>query len=98
MQKTLSDFVDKEIMPTQDKIDDDVTHEQVVTPILKKLQVGPGYQKNKVPQDFGGNQQLSMVGDSLIMEQLARERSRNSLEVALLWCDCPRAISPGGHL
>jgi len=39
MQKTLADFVDNEIMPVRHKIDDDVTHEEVITPILKKLQV-----------------------------------------------------------
>ena len=72
MQKTLSDFVDREIMPVRDKIDDDVTHEKVITPILKKLQVGLGYQKNKVPKDFGGNQFMSVVGDALIQEQLSR--------------------------
>jgi alkylation response protein AidB-like acyl-CoA dehydrogenase len=71
MQNTLANFVDREIMPVRDKIDDDVTHEQIVTPILKKLQVGLGFQKNKIPKDFGGNQQLSMVGDALIQEQLS---------------------------
>ena len=39
MQNTLADFVDKEIMPVRDKIDDDVSHEEIITPILKKLQV-----------------------------------------------------------
>jgi len=38
MQNTLADFVDKEIMPVRDKIDSDVTREEIITPILKKLQ------------------------------------------------------------
>jgi alkylation response protein AidB-like acyl-CoA dehydrogenase len=72
MQKTLADFVDKEIMPVRDKIDDDVTHEKVITPILKKLQVGLGYQKNMIPKDYGGNEMLSMVGAALRQEQMSR--------------------------
>jgi alkylation response protein AidB-like acyl-CoA dehydrogenase len=72
MQKTLADFVDNEIMPVRDKIDDDVTHEEVITPILKKLQVGLGYQSNLIPKEYGGNEMLSMVGAALRQEQLSR--------------------------
>jgi alkylation response protein AidB-like acyl-CoA dehydrogenase len=94
MQKTLADFVDKEIMPVRDKIDDDVTHEKVITPILKKLQVGLGYQKNKIPKDFGGNQQLSMVGDALIQEQLSRADYGISLHSACTdWGLVPAALA-----
>jgi alkylation response protein AidB-like acyl-CoA dehydrogenase len=94
MQKTLADFVDKEIMPLRDKIDDDVTHEEIITPILKKLQVGLGYQKNKIPKDFGGNQQLSMVGDALIQEQLSRADYGISLHSACTdWGWVPAALA-----
>ena len=37
VQKVISDFVDKEIIPVRDKIDDDVTHEEIVNPILQFL-------------------------------------------------------------
>jgi len=56
MQKMLADFVDNEIIPVRDKIDDDVTHEEIINPILKKLQVDLGCQKNAIPKDYGGNQ------------------------------------------
>jgi alkylation response protein AidB-like acyl-CoA dehydrogenase len=72
MQKTLADFVDKEIMPVRDKIDDDVTHEKIINPILKKLQAGLGYQSNLIPQEYGGNEALSIVGAALRQEQLSR--------------------------
>ena len=44
IQGTVSDFVDKEIMPVRHIIDDDQTHEEVVEPILKKLQIDLGCQ------------------------------------------------------
>ena len=72
MQKTLADFVDKEIMPVRDKIDDDVTHEKVITPILKKLQVDLGCQKGMIPKDYGGDETLGMVAAALKGEQLSR--------------------------
>jgi hypothetical protein len=51
VQKTFADFTDKEIMPVRDKIDDDVTHEEIITPILKKIQVDLGSQKAMIPED-----------------------------------------------
>jgi len=72
LQKMLADFVDKEIMPVRDKIDDDVTHEKIINPILKKLQVDLGCQKNMIPKDYGGNEMLSIVSGALKQEQIAR--------------------------
>ncbi|OGN87107.1 MAG: hypothetical protein A2158_05890, partial [Chloroflexi bacterium RBG_13_46_14] len=72
MQKTLADFVDQEIMPVRDKIDDDVTHQEIINPILKKLQVDLGCQKNMIPRDYGGNELLSIVIGALKQEQIAR--------------------------
>jgi len=72
MQKVFADFVDKEIMPVRDKIDDDVTHEEIINPILKKLQVDLGCQKNLIPKDYGGNEMLSIVTSALKQEQIAR--------------------------
>jgi alkylation response protein AidB-like acyl-CoA dehydrogenase len=54
MQKMFADFTDKEIMPVRAKIDDDVTHEEIITPILKKLQVDLGCQKSMIPEKYGG--------------------------------------------
>jgi len=72
MQKVISDFVDKEIIPVRDKIDDDVTHEELINPILKKLQVDLGCQTNMIPKDYGGNEMLSIVAGALKQEQIAR--------------------------
>jgi butyryl-CoA dehydrogenase len=72
IQKVVADFVDKEIMPVRYKIDEDETHEEIVEPILKKLQVDLGFQKTVIPRDYGGNEALSLVSASLKQEQLAR--------------------------
>lgn len=94
MQKTLADFVDREIMPVRDQIDDDVTHEKIVTPILKKLQAGLGYQKNMIPKDFGGNEMLSMVGAALRQEQMSRADYGISLHSACTeWGWTPTALA-----
>ena len=72
MQKMFADFTDNEILPVRDKIDDDVTHEKLVTPILKKLQVELGSQKSMIPKDYGGNELLSIVTGALKQEQISR--------------------------
>jgi alkylation response protein AidB-like acyl-CoA dehydrogenase len=73
MQKLFADFVDKEIMPVRDKIDDDISHDEIITPILKKLQVDIGCQADMIPRDYGGNETtMGMVGAVLKGEQLAR--------------------------
>ena len=73
IQKLFADFVDNEIMPVRDKIDDDLTHDEIITPILKKIQVDIGCQADMIPKDFGGNETtMGMVGAVLKGEQLAR--------------------------
>jgi alkylation response protein AidB-like acyl-CoA dehydrogenase len=72
IQKVMADFTEKEIMPVRDKIDDDVTHEKVINPILKKLQVDLGCQKSWIPKDYGGDEVISIVTGGLKQEQLAR--------------------------
>jgi alkylation response protein AidB-like acyl-CoA dehydrogenase len=72
IQKTMADFTDNEIIPVRDKIDDDVTHEEIINPILKKLQVDLGCQKNMIPKEYGGNELLSIVAGALKQEQIGR--------------------------
>ena len=72
IQKMFADFTDNEIMPVRDQIDDDVTHEKIINPILKKLQVDLGCQKTMIPKDYGGNEALCMVTGALKQEQLSR--------------------------
>jgi acyl-CoA dehydrogenase len=73
VQKMFADFTDKEIMPVRDKIDDDITHEEIITPILKKLQVDLGSQKSMIPEEYGGTAEKgSVVGAALKQEQIGR--------------------------
>ncbi len=72
IQKVIADFVDKEIMPVRHKIDDDLTHEEIIEPILKKLQIDLGWQRAVIPKDFGGNETMSLVTAALKQEQLSR--------------------------
>ncbi len=89
LQKMFADFTDKEIMPVRDKIDDDVTHEKIINPILKKLQVDLGCQKNAIPKDYGGNQ-LSLVACALKQEQTGRGDYGISMHSAVTeWCWVP---------
>ena len=74
VQKLFSDFVDKEIMPDLQAIDDDVSHDQIITPILKKLQIDLGCQAEMIPQDYGGTEfiRMGMVAAALKGEQISR--------------------------
>ena len=74
IQKLFADFVENEIMPVRNKIDDDVTHDEIITPILKKLQVDIGCQADMIPKDHGGNEfsRLGMVAAALKIEQISR--------------------------
>src|SRR4030042_413113 len=73
LQQVFADFTDKEIMPVRDKIDDDVTHEKIITPILKKLQVDLGSQKSMIPEKYGGTgEKGTVVGAALKQEQIGR--------------------------
>ena len=73
IQKMFADFADKEIMPVRDKIDDDLTHEEIINPILQKLQVDLGCQKSMIPQEYGGILEMgTIVAGALKQEQLGR--------------------------
>jgi alkylation response protein AidB-like acyl-CoA dehydrogenase len=74
VQKLFADFVERNMMPVRDKIDDDLTHDEIITPILKKLQVDLGCQAEMIPEDYGGNEflRMGMVASALKSEQLSR--------------------------
>ena len=94
VQKTLADFVDREIMPVRHKIDDDVTHEEIIEPILKKLQVDLGWQKAMIPRQYGGNEAMSLVTAALKQEQLSRADYGVSLASACVdWGLAPATLS-----
>ncbi len=94
LQKVMADFVDKEIIPVRDKIDDDVSHEELITPIIKKLQVDLGCQKNLIPKDYGGNEMLSIVSGALKQEQIARGDYGISMHSAVTdWAWTPATLA-----
>jgi len=94
IQKTIADFVDKEIMPVRHMIDDDTTHKNIVEPILKKLQVDLGWQKAMIPKHYGGNEAMSLVSGALKQEQLSRGDYGISLASACVdWTLAPATIA-----
>jgi alkylation response protein AidB-like acyl-CoA dehydrogenase len=94
IQRTIADFVDKEIMPVRHRIDDDVTHGEIIEPILKKLQVDLGWQKAMIPKSYGGNEMMSLVTAALKQEQLSRADYGVSLASACVdWGMAPATLS-----
>jgi len=94
IQKMCADFTDREIMPVRQKIDDDVTHEKIVNPILHKLQVDLGCQRNMIPKAFGGNEMLSIVTGALKQEQIARGDYGISMHSAVTdWAWTPATLA-----
>jgi len=90
MQKVFADFVDNEIMPVRTEIDDDETHEKIINPLLKKLQVDIGCQRNMIPKEFGGNEELSLIVGALRQEQIARGDYGISMHTAVTdWAWAP---------
>jgi alkylation response protein AidB-like acyl-CoA dehydrogenase len=71
IQKSIADFVEKELMPVRHKIDDDVMHDKIIEPALRKLQIDLGWQKAMIPKEYGGNEMMSLVSAGLKQEQLS---------------------------
>jgi len=63
-------FVEKEIMPVRQKIDDDKEH-KIVTRILQRL-TDIGTQKAAFPKEYGGGGANSIVSAAIMHEELAR--------------------------
>jgi len=81
-------------MPLRHKIDDDVTHEVVIEPILKKLQIDLGWQKAMIPKVYGGNEAMSLVTAALKQEQLSKADYGISLALACVdWGLAPATLA-----
>ena len=94
MQQMFADFTDREIMPVRSKIDDDITHELIINPILDKLQVDLGCQRNMIPREYGGNELLSIVIGALKQEQIARGDYGISMHSAVTdWAWTPATLA-----
>ncbi len=70
MQQAVRGFVDGEIMPVRQQLDDDRDH-ILIDGISEKLK-NLGFQKSIVPERYGGLPQRSVVGTSILMEEIAR--------------------------
>lgn len=70
LRDTLRDFVNKEIVPVRQQIDDDKDH-VIVNGIIKKL-IGMGLQRAAFPEEYGGLGAGSAVTLAMIHEELGR--------------------------
>jgi len=68
--KLYRDFVNKEIMPVRQQIDDDKEH-KIVHRILQAL-TDMGHQKAAFPTEYGGSNMTSMVSAAVMHEELGR--------------------------
>jgi alkylation response protein AidB-like acyl-CoA dehydrogenase len=70
VQQVVRTFVDSEIMPVRQQLDDDKDH-ILIDGISEKLK-DLGFQRSIVPERYGGLPQRSVVGTSTLMEEIAR--------------------------
>jgi alkylation response protein AidB-like acyl-CoA dehydrogenase len=70
LRKMFRDFVEREIMPVRQKIDDDKEH-RIVKKILQGL-TDLGIQKGAFPKEYGGGGMASLVSAAIMHEELAR--------------------------
>ena len=69
LRDMLHGFVDKEIMPVRQQIDDDKDHE-IVNKILQGL-ASLGLQKAPFPPEYGGAGAASLVTNCMLHEELS---------------------------
>jgi len=70
IQQAMRAFVDSEIMPVRQQLDDDKDH-ILIDKISEKLN-DMGFQRSIVPERYGGLPQRSVVGTCILMEEIAR--------------------------
>jgi butyryl-CoA dehydrogenase len=94
LQTTLRDFVNKEIMPVRDKIDDDKEHL-----LIDKIRQGIwdiGLQKLFFPKEYGGEGKPSLLSFLIAQEELARGDSGITTTIACtMWAWLPAIIGYG---
>ena len=88
----LRGFVEKEIMPLRQKIDDDKEH-KVVGKILQRL-TDIGIQKGAFPKEYGGGGANSIVSAAIMHEELARGDSGIATSATVTtWAFLPAIIA-----
>ena len=88
----LRGFVEKEIMPLRQKIDDDKEH-KIVGKILQRL-TDIGIQKGAFPKEYGGGGANSIVSAAIMHEELARGDSGIATSATVTtWAFLPAIIA-----
>ncbi|MBN1102918.1 MAG: acyl-CoA dehydrogenase family protein [Deltaproteobacteria bacterium] len=92
MRDAFRSFVEKEIMPVRQQIDDDKEH-KIVSRILQGL-TDLGVQKAAFPKEYGGGGASSMVSAAIMHEELARGDSGIATSATVTtWAFLPAIIA-----
>jgi len=92
IQQVVRAFVDGEIMPVRQQLDDDKDH-ILIDKISEKLK-DMGFQRSVVPETYGGLPQRPVIGTCVILEEIAR--GDVGLAVSLgctAWCTRPAVLA-----
>ena len=91
-RKMFRNFVEKEMMPVRQQIDDDKEH-KIVNKILQGL-TDLGVQKAAFPKEYGGGGQSSVVSAAIMHEELARGDSGIATSATVTtWAFLPAIIA-----
>jgi alkylation response protein AidB-like acyl-CoA dehydrogenase len=83
VQQAVRAFVDSEIMPVRQQLDDDREH-ILIDKICEKLK-NMGFQRGIVPERYGGLPQRSLIGTSVVMEEIARGDIGLAVSLGCTW-------------
>jgi len=91
VQQAVRAFVDVQIMPVRQQLDDDREH-ILIDKICEKLK-DMGFQRGIVPERYGGLPQRSLVGTSVVMEEIARGDVGLAVSLGCTWwCTRPAVL------
>ena len=92
IQQAVRAFVDSEIMPIRQELDDDKDH-ILIDRISEKLK-DMGFQRGMVPERYGGLPQRSSVGLGIILEEIARGDVGLAVSLGCTgWCIMPAILA-----
>jgi len=92
IQQAVRAFVDSEIMPIRQQLDDDKEH-ILIDKISEKLK-DLGFQRAMLPERYSGLPQRSMVGNCLVLEEIARGDVGLAVSLGCTgWCIIPAIVA-----
>jgi alkylation response protein AidB-like acyl-CoA dehydrogenase len=92
IQQAVRAFVDSEIMPVRQQLDDDKDHILIdkISDKLKDL----GFQRAMLPERYSGLPQRSMVGNCIVLEEIARGDVGLAVSLGCTgWCIIPATVA-----